>query len=367
MSLINQMLQDLEKRQPGGEVNLLSSVRVVPKYYNMKLIWTLLAVLLLAVSGVVGWLLWDKYSPWQGAAETAVAQAPTPIKPVVIAQAPPPAPATQVQAETADAPAQDAPLPIAERAPAAQAPAEQPPARPAPSIAAAPASKPAPPAAAPAAPKTQPATPKSPATTLSKQVKEPTPQQRAEAEYRKAVSLAQQGRTLEAINGLEQAVRIDPRHAAATQTLIGLLLESKRFADAERKLQEALSLDPAQPDLAMTLARLQVERGDTGAAIATLDRSQHAATNRPDYSGFMAALLQREGYHREAIVQYRQALRLSPGNAVWLMGLGISLQAEKNYHEAREAYSRARASGSLSPELQAFVEQRLRQLGQSGN
>lgn len=177
--------------------------------------------------------------------------------------------------------------------------------------------------------------------------------------------IAQQGRTPEAITGLEQALRIDPRHAAATQTLIALLLESKRFGEAERKLQEALSLDLAQPDLAMTLARLQLERGDTAAAIATLDRSQHAAANRPEYYGFMAALLRREGYHREAIVQYRQALRLAPGNAVWLMGLGISLQAEKNYLEAREAYSRA--SGSLSPELRAFVEQRLRQLGQAAN
>jgi MSHA biogenesis protein MshN len=38
------------------------------------------------------------------------------------------------------------------------------------------------------------------------------------------------------------------------------------------------------------------------------------------------------------------------------------MQADQRLSEAREAFSRARASGSLSPELQAFVEQKLKQL-----
>lgn len=369
MSLINQMLQDLEKRQSGIEVSPLTSVRAVPRQHNMAVFWVLLLVLFLAVAGVIGWLLWDKYFSSPGAETPAIAEAPKPIKPAVVAPAPQPAPETLVQpaAPAAPVPAEPAPAapqqtgaPAAELDTLSELPAQPPPKAAAP----APAPKPKPPA--------QPATSSQPAAdsgsiAFSKQIRELTPQQRAENEYRKALSLAQQGRTSEAISGLEQAVRIDPRHVAAMQTLIGLLLESKRFGDAERRLKETLSLDPAQPDLAMMLARLQLERGDTGAAIATLDRSQHAAANHAEYYGFMAALLQRENYHREAIVQYRQALRLAPGNAVWLMGLGISLQADKNFPEAREAYSRARASGTLSPELQAFVEQRLRQLGQSGN
>jgi MSHA biogenesis protein MshN len=44
------------------------------------------------------------------------------------------------------------------------------------------------------------------------------------------------------------------------------------------------------------------------------------------------------------------------------MGLGISLQAEKRNGEALDAFQRARASGGLSQELQAFVERRIQQL-----
>jgi MSHA biogenesis protein MshN len=44
------------------------------------------------------------------------------------------------------------------------------------------------------------------------------------------------------------------------------------------------------------------------------------------------------------------------------MGLGMSLQAEKRNAEALEAFQRARASGALSADLQAFVERRLQML-----
>jgi len=42
--------------------------------------------------------------------------------------------------------------------------------------------------------------------------------------------------------------------------------------------------------------------------------------------------------------------------------LGISLQALNRNIEAQDAFRRARSSSTLSPELQAFVDQRLKQL-----
>jgi len=47
------------------------------------------------------------------------------------------------------------------------------------------------------------------------------------------------------------------------------------------------------------------------------------------------------------------------------MGLGISLQALGRRADAREAFRRARAAGGLSNEVLAFVDQRLRQLGEA--
>lgn len=197
---------------------------------------------------------------------------------------------------------------------------------------------------------------------LDKQVRPLTPQQRAENDYRRAVAMAEQGRAAEATALLEQVLQEVPAHAGARQTLIALLLKTGRQDEAMRRAKEGLDLDVRQPGLAMILARLQVEKGAQQAAITTLQNSLPYAADQPDYRAFLAALLQREGRQKEAIEQYLLAVRAVPQNGIWWMGLGISLQADGRMEEAREAFSRARETGSLSPELRAFVEQKLKQL-----
>ena len=98
----------------------------------------------------------------------------------------------------------------------------------------------------------------------------------------------------------------------------------------------------------MALARLQVEQG--GPALQTLLRSLPYASERADYQAFVATLMEREQRHKEAVGYYEAALRLSPQNGVWWMGLGISLQADQRPQEAVIAYQRARAIGKLQPE-----------------
>ena len=114
---------------------------------------------------------------------------------------------------------------------------------------------------------------------------------------------------------------------------------------------------------AMLLARLQVERGALPLALETLHKTLPYAERQADYQAFVAALLQRQNNHLEAINHYKTAVQLTPNSGVWQMGLGISLHALKRNEEARDAFRRALDTGSLSADLQAFVEQRLKELG----
>jgi len=188
-----------------------------------------------------------------------------------------------------------------------------------------------------------------------------TSSQGAENAYRRALASLQDGRVGEAIAGLQQTLRANPRHEAARQTLVSLLIENNRGDEAMTQLQQALSLDPRQPALAMLLARLQIERGKGG--IETLQRTLPYATGNGEYHAFLGGALQRQGRLREAAEQYETALRTAPNNAVWWMGLGIALQGEKRNGEAADAFRQAKSLGTLSPDLQAFVERRLQQLG----
>lgn len=384
MSLINQMLQDLEKRQPGVLTSTPPPAWVavpVTSRRTLSVWWAAVPVFVIAI-GIYAWLVGVPSSrvaapkqeatpiriiqpavapvPIDPPAESAVAQVTSPVAPVAIAvpvetslpvKAPPPVPSNQPTV-VASVPAPEPAMLVADPAPVSapeNKPKPKPQARP---------DKPLPTTASSGESQV------SAVPTVTKEMKEITPQQQAENAYRKAVLSAQQGRTKESMESLHSALQLDARHAAARQMLVGLLLEVRRYGDAERLLQEGLAINPEQPNLVMILARLQVERGDIRGGLANLERALPYATDNADYQAFLAALLQREGRHRQAIEHYLLALRHAPQTGVWLMGLGISLQAENRLAEAREAFARARASSSLSPELLAFVEQRSKQLGQ---
>lgn len=349
MSLINKMLQDLDARagKPGaaplpGDVRpVLVGAERAP-WVRPVTIGGVAVVLV----GVGAWLALER-----GPAPVAVPAAPVVAAPVaVVAAVPPPvevasiAPVVEAPPPQPEAPEPVEPEPVIKPAPREASRVERPKA----TVAAKPVRK--------AEPSTRPVQAKAAVAGRTE-----TPAQRADNAYRRALGALEDGRVTEAIATLQAGLRANPNHEAARQTLVSLLIEAKRPDEAMRQLQAALTLDPRQPSMAMLLARLQLERG--GPALETLNRTLPHAAGNGEYHAFMAGVLQREGRPREAAEHYRQALKTAPQNGVWWMGLGISLQGEKRDGEAVEAFQRARDSGTLSAELQGFVERRLKQLG----
>jgi MSHA biogenesis protein MshN len=193
-------------------------------------------------------------------------------------------------------------------------------------------------------------------------MKHVSPAQQADAEFRKAAALMQQGRIADALAGYEAALRLDAGYDAARQALVALLLEGKRGTDAERVLQERLNSKPDHTGFTMMLARLQVERGAVAEATATLEKALPYANSQADYQAFLAALLQRQNRNDEAIAHYQIVLQLAPNNGIWLMGYGISLQAMQRNADAKDAFKHALDTQTLSPDLRAFVQQKLKAL-----
>jgi MSHA biogenesis protein MshN len=426
MSLINKMLQDLDARGGGKDAALEEpALKAVPAYERDRRPMLLAgagvtAVVVLAAGGWYGWQYWKGHSAPPGPVPRVVdnrvpdrprfQEPPAAVAPIAApnaalseqapaaalseqtpaaalsertpaaalsGQAPAPALSKQTQAAfSGQAPAaalqeQTPAAALSRRAPAAALSEQEPaavepghvaaiakPKRPAPGADAAGERELA--AAAPARVRKPAQVATSSAASADAVVSDLTPKQVADNTYRRALASLQEGRVSSALADLDKALEIDPRNDGARQTYVSLLLEIKRTDDAMRQLRLALGIEPRQPGLAMVLARLQLEKG--GPALETLMTTLPYARNSADYQGFLAGVLQREQRHAEAAQYYREALKISPSNGIWWMGLGISLQAEQHLPEAREAYTRARAANGLTPELQAFIERKLEQL-----
>jgi MSHA biogenesis protein MshN len=419
MSLINQMLQDLEKRHASGVERgaLPDQVRVLPREEARSMPWWMIGISAAAAGiAVLAWQFNYRAPPTASAPMPPGAAAQPQIAPIAVTPAPvaqiqeqkipvttltPGAPASRLTLDLEKVPLAIAPAPARTREPVPRTTAAPPvatdsvvasgkavTAKPGSNDVRADAARPATVAVelskiAPAVAATPTAVPIKPAITMSKagdtlpdarvqaalsnsqidkRAQTLTPQQVAENEYRDAANFLNQGRLAEAQEGFRRALQNYPAHVGARQGLFGVLLDAKKNGEAEQVLQEGLRLNPNQPGFAMALASLQYERGDIAGSIETMQKAAPAAQASPDYLARLAGLLQRQSRHKEAVDYYQAALRLAPGSGVWLMGMGISLQSLNRNSDAAEAFRRAKSSNTLSPDLLAFVDQRLKQL-----
>lgn len=184
--------------------------------------------------------------------------------------------------------------------------------------------------------------------------------QRATVAYRHALELGQSGHSHAAIERALEALRADPDHAGARQLAAVLMFEAQRLDEAGALLRAGLDRTPQQPRLAYLLARLKAETGDADGALALLPAGTALAG---EAHGLRAAILARQGRYVEALPAYEAALRLDPSNAAWWLGLGLALEANEQTDLARQALRRARALGTLRPDVQTYVEQKLASLG----
>lgn len=194
---------------------------------------------------------------------------------------------------------------------------------------------------------------------ITKTSAQPKALERAEAAYHVGVSAHESGDYAAAERAYAAALKDHAAKLPARVGLAGVLIALSRLDEAEAVLQAGLAADPQQALLAQPLARLLADRGRLTTALDVMQSALAGGSGLADYRACFGALLQRAGRHPEAAAHFDVALRLAPSNGVWWMGLAISLAAEGRGEAARIAYARARNSGSLSPELAHFVEQRL--------
>lgn len=378
MSIINKMLQDLDRRQGASDPDaaLVQQVRSVPPpRKDREWFWRIIAVLMIGSVAWVAWITWQLRPREPVVTEQALkaAQNAPRIPPPVPAPAAP-KPAAQEIAEQKPAaeatPAAGKPAPqMAETmklAPGIETPIREQPSKPAPKTQAKPA------AVSAAAPKLdfdlpptrilQAPAQASAAGKVEKRDRARAPEDRAETEFRRGAMLLNQGRVAEAEDVFAAALGISPAHEAARQALVALHLEQGRIDEARRLLQEGVALNPSNTRFASVLARIHIERRDFAAALDVMNGVKTPEQGGAEFQSMRATVLQQLGRHAEAVDAFQSALRGAPQiGAVW-MGLGISLETLGRKTEAAEAFGRAAATGSLGAEARRYAEQRARQL-----
>lgn len=354
MSLVNQMLKDLEARRaqlPQGDS--LRGLHAAPASVPRASRWPLIMLLSVASGGAFGWWL-------------SQPAAPLPALPVPMARADRDLPVRNVAVEAGPAVTETgaaAPEPTAVRSePAIPLGALE---TPAPAAPAKPALKPAPPPDGKPVPRPQSATALANAAdtaqtpgVMHKTPRPLDPQQQAARHYAGALEALRGGDAGEAETALRAALDLLPGHGDSARTLATLLVQQGRHGEAETVLSAALAIDARQPALRTLYARLLAERGSDVDAVALLQ-----GVTDPEALALLGALQQRLGNDVEAAAAYRQAVQRAPQKGAWWLGLAISLERTRQPSAALEAYRRALRDAALDAQVNDYVRGRIAALG----
>lgn len=198
---------------------------------------------------------------------------------------------------------------------------------------------------------------------VTKQMLPLSPRDQARQLYVKALERMQRGNLLDAEALLRRALALAPDSSEARASLAALLIQQNRQTEAAALLVAGLRSQPGDPDYAKLYGRLLAGEGHTKQAVMVMETALPAAGNDPGFHALLAALYQRLGRNREAAAQYRSALSSQPAQAVWWMGLGISLENLQADQQAAAAYQQALALPGLDNRLRDYVAGRLRAVG----
>ncbi|MEZ6930197.1 tetratricopeptide repeat protein [Aeromonas sp. S16(2024)] len=384
MSVINQMLKDLEQRQSGSDG---AAVYVAPARQQgwWMLVLTLLCTLALAILGWRTWIYWQQSQrtaqptvqlttrlapvsepsqPASSATEMVVAS-PAPsgaASGVVALDVAPVAAMAKVSAPAGGAEGSSTTEALADEAPASETLAET-----LPEDEVTPSDEELQPdlyaelAAEQEAAPQEVAAPRKPGVLKIETVDLSEPELAALAE-RKATTAMAKGQMREAQDNYYQVLVYDPHNQGAREQLAALLYGEGRLTEASQVLEEGLRLDPAQADLRLLLARVAISGGDRQKALDWLTGYQPDLAANLDYYATWAGLAQELGQPAQASELYVKLLRQQPDQGRWWLGLGVAEDGQGHRQRALDAYGNAQLHGDLGEASTRWLEQRIAQL-----
>lgn len=187
-----------------------------------------------------------------------------------------------------------------------------------------------------------------------------TPYGMAEEAYLDGKWAYERERSNLAIRSLQDALELYPGHLPARELLVKIFRNSGKNGEAMFLLAEGLEIAPDYLAFKKSYARLLVDQGDYDAAINVLLKGGLPSVEEdPEAHVILASLYQRLGESFLAAQTYRNLLVAWPQTGAFWVGLGGALEGQNQPKSAVECYQKALQTKNLRKDLLAYAQKRL--------
>lgn len=161
---------------------------------------------------------------------------------------------------------------------------------------------------------------------------------------------------------LEDVVIIRPNDSQTRKKLAALWFGRQAYQDAANLLSQGISLNSKDSSLREMKARIHLKQGQYSAALNTL--KPLADLKNEQYQVMLANTAQQANQNEVAVDAYKVLIAMKPDIGRWQLGLAVLYDKNSQFALASKAYKKALTKNDLSVSSENFIKQRIQVIGQ---
>ncbi len=160
----------------------------------------------------------------------------------------------------------------------------------------------------------------------------------------------------------EEVLIIEPTHKEARKKLAALWFGRKSYQQALNVLSQGIALDKEDSELRLLKARIFIKQGRPLGAFKTL--APLKSIENSEYQLMLANVAMQVEQYANAIMAYKVLIKMQPFSGRWHLGLAIVYDKDSQFDEAINEYKLALTQADLSDSSAQFALQRVQALGE---
>lgn len=181
--------------------------------------------------------------------------------------------------------------------------------------------------------------------------------------YREAVDLVGENKNDQALEILEQLVKIDPDNPRYQNSYGDVLRKLERYEEALSAYRKSIELEPENDIYYLDLGFVLMLMGENEPAMAEFQKAIEIAPEEEIYHFFAAVVLERMDKKEEALSEYQKAVEINPRSATNHYHLASTLHKVQRNDEALVSIRKAISINSDDPRYYQIMSSILHKLG----
>ena len=192
-----------------------------------------------------------------------------------------------------------------------------------------------------------------------------SPEELAQQKMASAQKAIAMNDTVKAEQLFEDVLLILPSDKNARKQLAALWFGRQLYQAAHNLLAQGIVLDSSDAELRLLKARIYIKQGLHQPAFNVLKNLAEVETlQHIDYQSLLASEAQKSSHFDWAVQTYQRLINWQGQVGRWLLGLAIAYDSNSEFTLAAQAYNKALVQQDLSNSATQFIKQRLQELGE---